>query len=158
MKVRADSESFVEGLVRLSDAPTGSVVEVVWVEESPISPKLRAIGILPGVRIEVLRVAPMGEPKMYRVFNKVISLRNSEASAVHVRFVGESVLSLLQAPPGDYVVVRVDGGWMLRNHLANLGIAEGSRIKLTVDRKVQTERGLFDLGVGKLAKIIVRGV
>lgn len=158
MVALAGSESFERELVRLCDVPVGSTVEVVMIESSPIAPKLRAIGVLPGVKVEVLRAAPMGEPRMYRIFNKVITLRNSESSVVLVRPAEDSPLSLLQAPPGKYRVVRIDGGWVLRNRLSTMGISVDSDIVLLPDRRVQTSEGIFTLGVGRLSKVIVRRI
>ncbi|HOJ94555.1 MAG TPA: FeoA domain-containing protein, partial [Fervidobacterium nodosum] len=41
--------------MKLSEVPIGAIVEVKRVLPSDISPKLRAVGILPGVRIEVIK-------------------------------------------------------------------------------------------------------
>lgn len=144
--------------LKLSDVPENVTVEVTDLEDSEITPRLRAVGILPGVRLEVLKAAPLGDPRMYRVFNKVISLRNSEASLVRVKISDDSPLPLLNVPPGDYVVVRIDGGWMLRNRLAMVGIAEGCTITLLPDGRVKTTAGEFDLGFGRMAKVFVRKV
>ncbi|ODN29859.1 iron transporter FeoA [Fervidobacterium thailandense] len=144
--------------MKLSDVPENVTVDVIGLEESEITPRLRAVGILPGVRLEVLKSAPLGDPRMYRVFNKVISLRNSEASLVRVKISDDSPLPLLNVPPGDYVVVRIDGGWMLRSRLAAIGIVEGSAITLLPDGKIKTAAGEFDIGFGRMAKVFVKKV
>lgn len=46
--------------------------------------KLLAMGVTPGTRMEVVRVAPMGDPVEIRVRGCCLSLRKDEAAAVHV--------------------------------------------------------------------------
>jgi ferrous iron transport protein A len=141
--------------VKLSEVPVGAKVMVKDVEESEISPKLRAIGILPGVTITVVKNAPMGDPRMYKVFNKLISLRQSEASLVEVEILRDSVIPLSSATPGLYKVKQILGGYIVRRWLSKVGITEGSTIKLLSDRRVGTSLGTFDIGFGKLSKILV---
>jgi len=141
--------------LRLAEVPEGAEVEVLSVEESEITPRLRAVGVLPGVRIEVLKSAPMGDPKMYRIFNKVISLRNSEANLIEVQVSEDSPLPLTFFGPGDYKVEYIEGGKIARMNLASIGIVEGAVIRLLGDRRVQTDKGIYDVGFGKLSKVHV---
>jgi len=141
--------------VKLSEVPVGARVVVKNVEESEISPKLRAIGILPGVTITVVKNAPMGDPRMYKVFNKLISLRQSEASLVEVEILKDSVIPLSIAVPGLYKVKQILGGYGVHRWLSKIGITEGSTIKLLEDRRVVTPLGTFIIGFGKLSKILV---
>jgi len=141
--------------VKLSEAPVGAKVMVKDVEESEISPKLRAIGILPGVTITVVKNAPMGDPRMYKVFDKLISLRQSEASLVEVEILRDSVIPLACATPGLYKVKQILGGYIIHRWLSKVGITEGSIIRLLGDRRVVTSLGTFDIGFGKLSKILV---
>lgn len=141
--------------MKLSEVPVGARVVVKNVEESEISPKLRAIGILPGVTITVVKNAPMGDPRMYKVFNKLISLRQSEASLVEVEILKDSVIPLFIAVPGLYKVKQILGGYGVHRWLSKIGITEGSTIKLLEDRRVVTPLGTFVIGFGKLSKILV---
>ena len=141
--------------MKLSEAPTGVQVEVLHIEESDITPRLRGIGILPGIKIEVLKNAPMGDPRMYRVFSKVITLRNSEANLIEVQVSEDSPLPLTFVRPGDYKVEYIVGGKIARMNLASIGIVEGAVIRLLGDRRVQTDKGIYDVGFGKLSKVHV---
>ncbi|WP_448376974.1 FeoA domain-containing protein [Fervidobacterium sp.] len=141
--------------MKLSEAPIGSKVVVKLLDEAEITPKLRAIGILPGVSIYVVKSAPMGDPRMYKVFNKIISLRQSEASLIEVDLLQESTIPLSYAIPGEYIVKGINGGFGIRKWLEKIGITEGTKITLLTDRRVQTVSGIHDIGFGKLSKISV---
>ncbi|MGQ9856759.1 MAG: FeoA family protein [Fervidobacterium sp.] len=141
--------------MRLSEVPVGAEVIVEKVSESEISPRLRAIGILPGVSITVIKSAPMGDPRMYKVFNKIITLRQSEAELIEVKLEQESSLPLSYVAPGEYIVKELRAGIMARKFFEKCGIVENSKISLLPDRRVKTPTGLYDIGLGKLSKIYV---
>jgi ferrous iron transport protein A len=46
--------------------------------------KLLALGLTPGARIDIVRVAPMGDPVEIRIRGCNISLRKEEAAALNV--------------------------------------------------------------------------
>jgi len=141
--------------LKLSEAPIGAQVEVLHIEESDITPRLRGIGVLPGIKIEVLKSAPMGDPRMYRVFNKVISLRSSEAELIEVQTSEDSPLPLTFVSPGKYRVEHIECGRIAWMNLSRLGIIEGAIVQLLDDRRVKTANGVYDVGFGKLRKIYV---
>ncbi len=141
--------------MRLSEVPVGAEAIVEKVGESEISPRLRAIGILPGVSITVIKSAPMGDPRMYKVFNKIITLRQSEAELIEVKLEQESSLPLSYVAPGEYIVKELRVGIMARKFFEKCGIVENSKISLLQDRRVKTPTGLYDIGLGKLSKIYV---
>jgi len=141
--------------VKLSAAPIGAKVIVKSLDESEISPKLRAIGILPGITLTVVKSAPMGDPRMYKVFNKIISLRQSEAELIEVEMLSESVIPLSQATPGEYIIKEIYGGFRFQRWLEKIGITYGAKISLLSDRKVKTAFGVYDVGFGKLSRIYV---
>lgn len=144
--------------VKLSEVPVGASTVVKHVRDSDISPKLRAIGILPGVKVTVIKSAPMGDPRMYKVFNKIISLRQSEAELVEVDLLTDSVFPLSHAVPGQYVVNEIVGGFGIHRWLSRIGITKGTTVTLLPNRKVVTTLGTFDIGFGKLSKILVKAV
>lgn len=43
------------------------------------------LGLLPGTRVEVEMVSPLGDPTAYRVRGAVIALRRDQAGAVEIR-------------------------------------------------------------------------
>jgi ferrous iron transport protein A len=64
----------------LSDAKigtTGTVDSIDLPEE--ISHYLAHLGFLPGIRVEVLRHAPAGDPRIYRLDGVEVGLRNETA-------------------------------------------------------------------------------
>jgi ferrous iron transport protein A len=50
-----------------------------------LSLKLLEMGCVPGEMIEVLRIAPFGDPMAFSVSGYVLSLRKNEAATVKVR-------------------------------------------------------------------------
>lgn len=89
--------------------------------------RLLAMGLVPGVEVESLRVAPMGDPIVYEVKGYRLSLRREEAALVNVDPVVQT--SLTAAPAGQPLVVsHVHGGWGLRRRLERLGLVEGSDV------------------------------
>ncbi|WP_017733311.1 FeoA family protein [Nafulsella turpanensis] len=59
-------------------------VEVREIEESEVSLKLLEMGILPGKRLILLHIAPLGDPMAFQVDDAVIALRKDEAQFVKV--------------------------------------------------------------------------
>ena len=47
--------------------------------------RLMDLGVLPGTKIEVEMVSPLGDPVAYRVRGAVIALRNRQAQEIEVR-------------------------------------------------------------------------
>ncbi|MES2390668.1 MAG: FeoA family protein [Acidobacteriota bacterium] len=69
----------------LSDAKigtTGTVDSIDLPEE--ISHYLAHLGFLPGIRFEVLRHAPAGDPRVYRIDGVEVGLRNETARHIFV--------------------------------------------------------------------------
>lgn len=62
----------------------GGVVIGVSNENKTLCNKLLAMGIVNGTRIEVLSVAPLGDPMKIQALGYKLSLRRSEASHVEV--------------------------------------------------------------------------
>jgi Fe2+ transport system protein FeoA len=63
---------------------TAAIVEKVGGRRD-IAIRLMEMGLLPGTRVEVLRVAPLGDPIELRVRGFALSIRRSEARKVEVR-------------------------------------------------------------------------
>lgn len=71
---------------RLSDIPVGGEATVIEVEGGDeVSIRLMEMGIVPGVSIETLGAAPMGDPLEYSVRGYRLSLRRAEAHRVIVQ-------------------------------------------------------------------------
>lgn len=70
----------------LADLAPGSRAEVVSVTGDPaLVQRLYEFGLLEGERVELLAVAPLGDPLEIRVGGSRISLRKREAAGVSVQ-------------------------------------------------------------------------
>jgi ferrous iron transport protein A len=73
--------------IRLSQLPVGTsaVVRPGPADPGGVLLRLRELGLLPGVRLTLLRTAPLGDPLEIRVRGSLLSLRKSEADHVCVQ-------------------------------------------------------------------------
>lgn len=53
-------------------------------QDSELQSRLYALGLYPGIEVEVLRFAPVGDPIQVRAGSTLLSIRKSEASAIEV--------------------------------------------------------------------------
>lgn len=69
----------------LADLPAGCPACIAEIDAS-VSPaqarRLRALGFRPGVVVERLRTAPLGDPTVYRVCDYDVCLRAAQASSI----------------------------------------------------------------------------
>lgn len=70
----------------LSDAKVGSagVVERIDLPEE-VSHYLAHLGFLPGTSVEILRRAPAGDPRVYRIDGVEVGLRNETAKHIFLK-------------------------------------------------------------------------
>ena len=70
----------------LSNAKVGSagVVERIDLPEE-VSHHLAHLGFLPGTHVEVLRRAPAGDPRVYRIDGVEVGLRNETAKHIFLK-------------------------------------------------------------------------
>jgi len=69
----------------LADLPLGQHAEIMSIDcERRLSRRLMEMGLLPGTRVRVVRVAPLGDPIELRVRNYSLSLRRAEAAKIAV--------------------------------------------------------------------------
>ena len=69
-------------ILRLSDLKRGEEAKIKQVEQSDITEKLLEMGCLPGERIRVEHIAPLGGPIAISVVGYKFSLRKSDAAHV----------------------------------------------------------------------------
>lgn len=71
---------------KLSELKPGMQARLVSLDLSDRSfrQKLLAMGLIPGVMLEVIRTAPLGDPMQICVRGFHLSLRKTEASAIYV--------------------------------------------------------------------------
>jgi Fe2+ transport system protein FeoA len=77
--------------IALSDAKVGTagVVEFVDLPEE-VSHYLAHLGFLPGTAVEVLRRAPAGDPRVYRIDGVEVGLRNETARHIFLETKAEA--------------------------------------------------------------------
>jgi ferrous iron transport protein A len=69
----------------LSEIKPGQIVQVVSVAgQSSFRRRLMELGLVPGTRVELLRVAPLGDPVELLVRGASLSIRKAEASVIEV--------------------------------------------------------------------------
>lgn len=75
----------------LSEVKPGQVVEVVSIAgQSSFRRRLMELGLVPGTRVELLRVAPLGDPVELLLRGASLSIRKAEAGVIRVA-VGSAV-------------------------------------------------------------------
>lgn len=69
---------------RLSELKTGAVARILSFEDNELFLKLMEMGCVPGERIKVDQVAPLGDPISVSVSGYHLSLRLNEAETIFV--------------------------------------------------------------------------
>ena len=77
-------------VLALSDAKVGSagVVERIDLPEE-VSHYLAHLGFLPGTNVEILRRAPAGDPRVYRIDGVEVGLRNETAKHIFLKLASD---------------------------------------------------------------------
>lgn len=69
----------------LSEIQTGHVVQIVSIAgQSSFRRRLMELGLVPGTRVELVRVAPLGDPVELLVRGASLSIRKAEAAVIEV--------------------------------------------------------------------------
>jgi len=77
-------------MIRLSDAKIGETYRIVRIEGAGlVKRRILDLGLLPGLRIKVVRKAPLGDPIEIIAKGNPISIRSSEAERVILEEVKE---------------------------------------------------------------------
>lgn len=86
-----DYHSLVEETPTLDTLPIGAegIVAEVCCERS-VARRLMEMGLLPGTRVQVVRIAPLGDPIQLRVRRYSLSIRRREAAGIVLRGICES--------------------------------------------------------------------
>ena len=76
----------------LSEIQTGQVVQVVRIAgHSSFRRRLMELGLVPGTRVELVRVAPLGDPVELLVRGASLSIRKAEAGVIEVASVNAAL-------------------------------------------------------------------
>ena len=69
----------------LTNLPIGRDARVISVNGSgPLTRRLMEMGVIPGVAVKVVKMAPFGDPIEIRVRGYSLAMRKSEADAIEV--------------------------------------------------------------------------
>ena len=83
----------------LSEIPPGQIVQIVTISgQSSFRRRLMELGLVPGTRVELVRVAPLGDPVELLVRGASLSIRKAEASVIEVAQAGSLVAAEQSAP------------------------------------------------------------
>jgi ferrous iron transport protein A len=144
--------------VRLSEAAVGTRVRIRAVHFPPeLQGRMLGLGFVPGSVVEVVREAPFGDPRVYLVRGKLITLRRSEADFVEVEPL-DKVIPLSMAQIGkDYLVRSFAGGPFFVSRMRSLGVDIGSRVRVLskFPMMILADGKQVRIGMGMAEKIIV---
>ncbi len=77
-------------LITINDLPPGGcgVVKKINADDN-IRQRLMDMGIIEGVKVEMIRPAPLGDPIQIKVFNTLLAIRRNEARSIIIDHHGE---------------------------------------------------------------------
>lgn len=139
----------------LYEVPIGFEAKILSVPEDAKGNKLLSIGFVPGNKVKVVSCAPLGDPRVYMVMGKLVTLRNDEAKQILVSL-EEGVELLSNVVEGVWKVVYLVGGHRFREKLDSMGIDVGKTVKVVSNGIVETEKGIFKMGIGMARRVLVR--
>lgn len=139
----------------LYEVPIGFEAKILSVPEDAKGNKLLSIGFVPGNKVKVVGCAPLGDPRVYMVMGKLVTLRNDEAKQILVSL-EDGVELLSNVVEGVWKVVYLVGGHRFREKLDSMGIDVGKTVKVVSNGIVETEKGIFKMGIGMARRVLVR--
>ncbi len=74
----------MQGEISANDLDVGVKARIVSLDNTSITSKLMALGVLSGKVIEKIQKAPFGGSACFRLDNHLLALRNEEASSIRV--------------------------------------------------------------------------
>lgn len=120
--------------------------------------KLVGMGLIPGAIVEVVKIAPLGDPIVFSLNGRNITLRKKEAEGIEVEPVDEVMpLYLAMFEDGEYEVVEMFEGKRFLEKVKKLGIFSGERLTVKNGTLYLKGRPIL-LGKGEALKILVRVV
>lgn len=87
-EIQSHRDVMKPNLIPLPDAPSGRSWGVVSVLDGPDRGRLWELGVLPGIEIRVVRVAPMGCPMEIEIDGSRFALRRETALTILVATAG----------------------------------------------------------------------
>lgn len=76
-------------IISMYDLPVGKSATVSSIQAEGITRRrMLDLGLVPGTRVEALRISPAGDPKAYRIRGAVIAFRKEEAFQILINYEG----------------------------------------------------------------------
>jgi Fe2+ transport system protein FeoA len=73
--------------MQLTNLPIGEFATVVSVNgENAVTKRLMEMGVVPGVRLRVVKTAPFGDPIEVRIRGYNLAMRRAEADAIEISY------------------------------------------------------------------------
>ncbi|WP_103927433.1 FeoA family protein [Petrotoga sp. SL27] len=136
-------------------------IERLNIDEESTKNRLIAMGITPGKFIELAHVSPFGDPLVFKIGEKKVVLRKSEASKIFVD-VPYKIFSLLESDIGKYEIIDIKGGRNFVEEMKSMGLYKGVNINLVNKLGnriiIDVDGKKYELGRGRAAKIFCKKV
>ena len=134
---------------RLSDLKPGESGIIVRFDDDESFLRLMEMGFIIGEKVEVVQLAPLGDPMMVAVFGYQVSLRMNEADRVLIECMentdwdgneGRSLFRFVQSHPSWSSDDRKPhhGGYRIRSSLVRCIAAESIQIKQYASQRIPT--------------------
>jgi ferrous iron transport protein A len=146
----------VFSLKELEPMEKGRIIKVGG--QGEIRRRLLDMGVVSGATVEVLRIAPLGDPVQIKVKGYDLALRKEETANIQVEL---TEMMLPRAAAGeDVAITAVRAGWGLKRRLADMGLVPGARLKIVSSGHpgrvvLELHGSRLALGHGMACKIVV---
>ncbi len=134
-------------------------------DENPAAQRLAQMGILPGTRLRVVRLAPLGDTlEVEAGQGELLALRQEELDALACEYLVLPLSQVEKWGPGSYRVKVLSGGHSFRARMEGNGLVAGRALK--VERPGQWPLAVnpegssrpLSLGRGEAEKVLVERV
>ena len=135
----------------------GKIISIDLKEED--KNRLIAMGFIPGKEVELAHISPFGDPLVFKIGDKKIVLRQSEAENIFVE-VEYKIESLYESDLGKYQIINIIGGHHFKEEIRSLGIREGKIITILGRNGhkilVEIDGKKYAIGKGRAQKIFCK--
>lgn len=146
----------IKSLKELEPMEKGRIVKVGG--QGNIRRRLLDMGVVNGSIVEVLRVAPLGDPVQIKVKGYDLALRKTEAENIQVEL---TEMMLTKAPAGENVVISsVRAGRGLKRRLNDMGLLPGTEVKIINNERpgrvvLEVRGSRLAIGYGVASKVVI---
>ena len=147
--------------MKLSEAAVGTKVKILSVNFPPeLQGRILGLGFVPGAIVEVVREAPFGDPRVYMVHGKMITLRKSEADLIEVKPLSRQFPLSMAEVGKRYIIKSFLGGPFFISRVRSMGIDIGNIIEVRskFPMTVVVSGKVVRIGMGMAEKILVEEI